>query len=426
METDIEQTTTAGGETPPPSTTPSLWRNRDYLILWGGQNLSTLGNAVSGITLPLLILYLTRSPAQAGLAGFFATLPFVLLSLPAGALVDRWDRKKVMIRCDLGRAIALGSIPLAYALGHLSIVQLYLAVTIEGILFTFFNIAEVACLPRVVSKAQLPAATSQNQAGQVASFLAGPPLGGFLFQVVGKTVPYLVDSISYLVSVTSLLLIKVEFQAERVASDRDLRGEIKEGVAWLWRQPLIRFMAFLTGGLNFVSSGSLLLLIVIAKNQGASPTVIGLMFAIGSVGGILGALLGPTIQRRFTFGQAIIGLVWLQTILFPLFALAPNAVLLGVVEAGIFLAGPAYNVVQFSYRLALIPDELQGRVNSSFRLLAFGFQPVGFALTGVSLQFFGATTTVLLFAGFQLLLAVITLANAHVRRAPPLEQAQVA
>ncbi|MDQ2744406.1 MAG: hypothetical protein M3Z66_19240, partial [Chloroflexota bacterium] len=154
--------------------------------------------------------------------------------------------------------------------------------------------------------------------------------------------------------------------------------------------------------------------------------VIGLMFAIGSVGGIIGSLLGSWIQRRFTFGQAIIGSVWLQVFLFPLFAVAPNAVLLGVIEAGIFLAGPAYNVVQFSYRLALIPDELQGRVNSTFRLLAFGFQPLGFALTGVFLQLFGATTTVLIFAGVQMLLAVITLANRHVRNAVPLNQARVA
>jgi MFS family permease len=160
------------------------------LILWSGQTVSTAGSSISGITLPLLILFLTASPAQAGIAGFLAGLPYVLLSLPAGAYVDRWNRKRVMILCDMGRALALGSIPVMFAFHRLTIEQIYVAVVIEGTLFTFFNIAEVAALPRVVAKTQLPEATSLNQVGQVVSGLVGAPIGGFLFQTAGKTVPY--------------------------------------------------------------------------------------------------------------------------------------------------------------------------------------------------------------------------------------------
>lgn len=396
---------------------PSLWRNRDYMILWSGQTVSSLGSSVSNLALPLLILALTNSPAQAGFAGFLATLPYVIFSLPAGALVDRWDRRRVMILCDLGRFVVYGSIPLAYGLGHLSLLLIYVAVTVHGVLFTFFNLAEVAALPRVVPKQQLPTATSQNQASDIASFLVGPPLGGFLFQVVGKTVPFLADSLSYLGSVISLLFIRTRFQQGRTAARRSLRVEIGEGMRWLWNEPLIRFIAFLTGGTNFVFSGTFLLVILIAKHQGASPTVIGAMYTIGAAGGIVGSVIAPYFQRRFSFAQVIIATVWFQALLFPLLAVAPNPVVIGLIGAGLFMAGPIYNAVQLSYRLSIIPDELQGRVNSVFRLLAFGFQPLGAGLVGLFAQWFGLTRSVLIFAACLVLLAVATALNPHVRHA---------
>jgi MFS family permease len=113
---------------------PSLWRNRDYLLLWSGQTISGVGSQVSGIAFPLLVLLLTHSPAQAGFLGALRSVPYLLLSLPFGALIDRWDRKRVMILCDAGRALALGSIPLAYAFWQVTLVQLYLAALIEGTL----------------------------------------------------------------------------------------------------------------------------------------------------------------------------------------------------------------------------------------------------------------------------------------------------
>ena len=138
---------------------------------------SNVGTQVSQLAFPLLILALTGSAAQAGFAGALRALPYVIFSLPAGALIDRWDRKRTMILCDTGRAISLASIPVAYALGDLTMVQLYLVSAIEGTLYVFFNIAEAACLPRVVPKEQLPAATAQNMATDGITTLIGPPLG---------------------------------------------------------------------------------------------------------------------------------------------------------------------------------------------------------------------------------------------------------
>jgi MFS family permease len=397
---------------------PSLWRNRDYMLLWSGQTVSSVGTGVSRLAFPLLVLDLTRSAAQAGVVGALEALPYVFLSLPAGALIDRWDRKRVMIFCDVGRAIGMGSVPLALALGHLTIVQLYLVSLVEGTLFVFFNLAEVACLPRVVATEQLAAATAQNQATEGVSALVSPQLGGALYSVL-PGLPFLADAVSYAVSIISLRFIRTEFQGDRTQQRRRLHVEILEGLRWLWRQPLIRYIAFLTGGWNFATAGSTLFIIVLARQQGASDLVIGTIFAIGGVGAIVGSLLGSPIQRRFRFGPVIIATVWLSALVYPLYVVAPNPIWLGVVSAVLFVVGPIYNVVQFSYRLSLIPDELQGRVNSVFRLLAFGFQPLGLALTGVLIQTIHVVPTVLLFSACMLLLAVSTTLNRHVRHARP-------
>src|SRR5579859_5674471 len=183
-----------------PQRLPPLWLNRDYMLLWSGQLISSIGTQVSQLAFPLLILAITGSPAQAGIVGALRGLPFVVLCLPAGALVDRWDRKKVMLFCDSGRAIALASIPVALWLGRLSFWQLSLVALVEGTLMTFFSIAEMACLPHVVRKEQLPAATAQNQAIESTSWTLGPFLGGFLYGL-GRLVPFLVDAISYVCSV---------------------------------------------------------------------------------------------------------------------------------------------------------------------------------------------------------------------------------
>ncbi len=407
---------------PPPAAPrrlPPLWRNRNYMFLWGGQVVSTLGSSISGIVFPLLILSLTNSAAAAGIAGAFATVPYVLFSLPAGALVDRWNRKRVMVICDTGRALSLASVPIALFFGVLTIWQLYANAFIEGTLFVFFNLAEVAALPRVVAKQQLPAATAQNESSFATAALIGPSLGGFLYQAVGRALPFVLDAVSYAISVVSLLTIRIPFQQERAAgAPRNLRGEIMEGLGWLWNQGLIRYMAFLTGALNFVGAAMGLIIIVLARNMGEGEAAIGLIFSIGAIGAIIGSILGGPISQRYSFRQVITGTVWLQVILFPLFALAPNIFLLGAIAAVISINTPVYNVKQFSYRVALIPDALQGRVNSAFRLLAFGFQPLGSAVAGFLLQETSTTTAVLFFAAWQLIWGVLTLLNGHVRHAP--------
>ncbi len=409
-----------------PAAAPPLWRNRDYMLLWSGQVVSTLGTTASTVVYPLLILALTGSPQAAGIAGALRALPYLVLSLPVGALIDRWDRKRVMILCNVGRGLATLSIPVAMAFDALTLWQIYAATLVEGSLFVFFNIAEVAALPRVVPALQLPQAAAQNEAGFGAANIVGPSLGTFLYQVFGRGVPFLADGVAYAVSVLTLVRIKAPFRSDRPVVRRHLAHEVAEGLRWLWANPLIRYMAFVTGGLNLVNAGTPLIIIVLAKQMGAGDAQVGVIFSIAGIGGIVGSLIGGQIQRRFRFGAVIAATIWVDALLFPLYAIVPSYLLLGVVAGLMFLLSPIYNVVQFSYRLSLIPDELQGRVNSTFRLLAFGFMPVGAALSGVLIERMGAVGAVMLFSAWVLMLAIFTSTNRHVRHAAPIARSAAA
>ncbi len=407
------QPETAARRMPPSG---SLRRNTNFLLLFGGQLVSAIGSQVSQLAFPLLILAVTGSPAQAGFLGAMRGLAYVLFGLPAGAYVDRWDRKKVMILSDTGRALALGSIPVALALGRLTLVQLYVVTFIEGMLFIFFGLAETSCLARIVRKEQLPAAVSLNEATYSVSSLLGPSVGGALYGF-GRAFPFVADAVSYALSALSVFFIKMEFQEERTEAQRHIREEIKEGMRWLWHQPTIRFLCWVNGGVNLLYGGWTLLLISLAQRHGASSFAIGLMFATGGVGTLVGTAFAAPVQHRFTVGKIMVWIAWLFVITWVPYAWAPNILWIGIVNALGFLFVPIYATTHFSYRLVLIPDALQGRVNSVFRLVTFGAGMLGFALTGVLLQRFGPVITVYIGAVPAALLAILTTINPQVRHA---------
>jgi hypothetical protein len=401
-----------------PARPTSLWRNRDFLLLWGGQTLSSTGTEASKLAFPLLILALTGSPVQAGIASALETAPGLLLTLPAGALVDRVDRKRLMIACDVVRMLAFAGVPVALALGRLSIAHLYMLALVDGICAVFFRLANIVSLTRVVAKEQLPEAVARREATEGLVTLLGPSLGGALFGV-WRALPFVADAVSYTASLASLLLIRTPFQGERVAARGRIVDEIRDGVVWLWRHRLLRFMALVYGGFGLFLTGGPLCVLVLAQHRGASPLVIGAIFALGGIGGIGGAVIAPWIQRRVRFGRLIPLLQWGYALLTPLYVLMPHPLLMGAVEALILANDQVYDVVWPSYRMALIPDELQGRVTAAFRLAPAATQPVGLVLTGLLIQHIGAANTMLLWGGCLALLALVVTLNSHVRHAPP-------
>jgi MFS family permease len=393
-----------------------LWHNRDYLLLWAGQAISTTGSSASELALPLLILSLTRSPIQAGLVGALRIFAMLLTSLPAGALVDRWNRKYTMMVCDTGRALALASIPLALAFGHLTAVQLYLVAMVEGTLATFFDLAQAASIPRVVRKEQLPAAVAQQEVTGGVVTLLGPSLGGVLYGLA-RPLPFLADAISYIASVCSLVFVRAPLQETRSRYTGKLHMEIAAGMTWLWRHPVFRSIALLMGGLVFIDDGMRLIIIVLAQHQGASSVTIGLIFGLGGIGGIVGALLGAQAEQRLSFGKIIIGAFWAFALIWPLFALAPSPLVIGIILACFWLVDEIYDVVQISYRRAQVPDALQGRVNSAYRLVIYSLIALGNVLTGYLLQAVGPLWTIALFAVFLVLLALGATLNVPVWKA---------
>jgi MFS family permease len=256
-----------------------LRRNRDFMVLWSSQVVSTVGTCVTSIAFPLLVLAMTHSPAKAGIVGFAQTLPFLLLYLPAGAFIDRWDRKRTMLGCDAGRAVALGSIAITAALGWLSVAQVIVVALVEGSLFVLFDLAEGAALPQLVTEEQVPAAVAQNQAKAQGADVVGQPLGGVLFSTA-RLLPFLVDAVSYVISFAALLFIRRPFQQPRARQPTPLKTEIGEGLLQVWREPFLRAAVGGIGGINLVFNALTLVLIVRAKELGASPALIGAMFAL--------------------------------------------------------------------------------------------------------------------------------------------------
>jgi MFS family permease len=394
-----------------------LWRNRDFMLLWSGQVVSTLGTRISALAYPLLVLAITGSPAQAGLVGFAQALPFLIWFLPAGALVDRWSRKRIMLVADAGRGIALGTVAIAVAADRITVAHLLAVAFVEGTLYVFFQLAEGAALPHVVPRAQLGTAVAQNQARDQGAELAGQPLGGFLFGL-GHVVPFVVDTVTYLVSFVALTPIRRDLEEQRTPERHNLVAEMSEGVRWLARQRLLRTLVALVALSNFGFNALPLVLIVRAQDFGASPAAIGLMLGAMGIGALAGALAAPLIQRRVPAPAVLLGALWLWAAQVCVLVVAPNVVVIGAALAVGALAGPPFNVVVATYRYALTPDRLQGRATSVARMIAWGTIPLAALAGGVSVERFGAVVTIAALAVLMLVVAVLATASATVRRAP--------
>lgn len=385
---------------------------------------SSLGSGVTRIVYPLLILALTNSPARAGFVSALTLLPYLFFSLPAGALIDRWNRKRVMIFCDLCRALAIASLPVAMFFDWLSVTQIYLTAFIEGTLFLFFSLAEVAALPRVVAKTQIASALAQNEAGYTITHITAPSIGTWLYHV-SSAFPFLFHASSHLASACSLYFLRSNLQSAPHKKQR-LWVEVREGITWLWQHRLLRFMAFLTGGLSFANGSTQLLLIVLAKKFGASEAEIGLMFSISAMGGIFGAAIGSRARRHFQFSQIIIATSALIALLFPFYGLAPNIFVLTCISFFASVVGPIYNIVQFSHRVELIPDKLQGRGNAAYRMIAMGAFPLGSALVGILIEHFGTGVAIICFTAWQLAFAFSAVLNQQLKHSNRAAQPQAA
>lgn len=405
---------------PTPDVQP-LRRNRDFLLLWVGAAASNLGSNASAVAYPLLVLALTGSAVDAGLTGFVSMLPQLLFPLPAGALVDRLNRKTLMIWCDVLRSLVLGSIVVALMVGRLGLPQILAVGFVEGTLTVFYRLAASAAVPNVVHATQLTDAFARNEARARGAQMLGQPLGGILFGL-SRAVPFLFDALTYLVSLVTLTLIRKDFQSERSATRGRMRQEFVEGAIWLWRQPFLRVTAFLIAGSNLLFQALFLAIIVIAHDNGASAAAVGVMLGIAAVGGTVGSLVAPWFQRRLSMKVIVIGTNWAWAILVPAELLTANPYLMGAFYALMSFIGPIWNVTVSAYQLAITPDRIRGRVLGAASMITFGALPLGSLIGGVLLGRVGAGWTVAVLACWMVFLAAVAALSPAVRRTPAVDR----
>jgi MFS family permease len=398
-------------------TTGALWRNRDFLLLWAGQAISSIGTQISSFALPLLVLALTNSPAQAGLLTALQRAPYLLFSLPVGVLIDRWNRKRVMLLANALRCAVYALVPMAFLVDHLTLPLLAVVAVLSGAAYVFFDLADNSSMPRLVTPAQLPNAASLMEGTLSAADLLGPGIGGFIVGlartvVSGAALAYLADSISYLASVLGLLWIRAPFQASRAGQAKvSLRAEMMAGLRFLLAHPRLRVLALLTMGINLLTNATTLAVIVLARSTlQLNALTLGLIFAGGGLGGVLGAILMPWLGARATIGWRLLGCALLWAASAALLALAQSPLLLVAGWAILTMMNPIYFATSYAYRVSLVDDAMQGRVNSVYRLMAQVGLALGPGLGGVLLVISSARTELWLIAiGFGLCVALIGL-----------------
>ena len=384
----------------------SLLKNRNFMLLWSGQLISSMGTTITSIALPLIVLALTGSTFQAGSIAAIRGAVYVVWAIPAGALIDRWNRKIVMVIANLGSGLAIGSMYVALLLEHVTIPQLYLVGVIEGSFFVFASLARFTAFPRVVTKEQFPAAVAQTSIADNVAVLIGPPLGGLLFQIVGAAFAFLADSLSYFVNALSIFFINVPLQLERTTLKKGFHKDVLEGALFLWRQPMLRFLNLLSAGRTMIEAGLYLLIIVVAKEHNTSPFIIGSIFSIAAVGGIIGASLASPIYKRFSIGTLLRTASMLNFLVFTLYIVASNDLSLAFITAALFAIFPIFDIMNATYTVSVVPDAIRGRITSLTRMVRLGANSLGYFVTGTLIHVVGSPGTIIIFSCLLLVLAL--------------------
>ncbi|MDG4800246.1 MFS transporter [Micromonospora sp. WMMD980] len=390
----------------------SLWRNRDFNLLWISQCFSDLGAAMSNLAMPLLVLFLTGSAAQAGLVGSAGLVTTLACRLPAGVVADRFSRRTLLVACDVVRLVAYLGLSAAVFAGAANL-PMVLAVTVVGAAANaVFGTAEHAAVRNLVPPGQLATAVARNEARSYGTQLAGPPLGGLLYGL-GRSLPFVGNAVSYLLSLLAVLLIRRPMEESRAERTRQSGGAAAaEGVRFVLANPFLRALLVIAAPLNMAFTGMIFAIIVSLQRTGTPSVLVGLASTIFGLGGFLGALAAPAVQRWLRLPTLVVVLCWATTGLMATSALVSSSLLAAVpLAAAVFLA-PTANAVLFGYQAAVTPDRLQGRVVSVIYLAATSAAALAPGLAGLLLARFPAAVTMLVFAGLVAVSAVTaTLSN---------------
>ncbi len=369
----------------------SVRRNRGFLWLWGGQGISAFGDQFTSLAIPVLAVTLLHAVAwQMGVLNAASTAAFLIVGLPAGAWLDRWIKRRVMIAADVVRAIALAAIPILWFADVLQMWQLIVVAAIIGIASVFFDVGYQSFIPILVKPAQVGQANSTLEATAQVSQIGGPAIAGALLTVLSAPALIIIDAASYVVSFVSLARIRDKEVPADPKDRQPLHKEIAEGVRFVAGQRLIRSVAATTATSNFFFTlGFTLFPIFALRVLDIGALGLGITLSAGAVGGLLGATLTPRVARVLGGGPAIVVSAFLCGITY---VVVPTSALFHGVEAVPLLAAGefvfsfcnlVYNITQVTMRQNICPPRLLGRMNASIRCLVWGVMPIAALVAGV-------------------------------------------
>lgn len=393
-----------------------LSRNRDFTVLWIGDTVSELGSALSTFAFPLIAYALSGSALTAALVeaaylgGLCATL------LPAGVLADRVDRRRIMLAASATGCAAYTSLAVAGAAGSLTLAHLVAVALVAGVAAGAFNPAQLSAIRSVVATDDLPTALSQNQARQHVASLLGGPLGGALYAVT-RWLPFAVDAISYAVACATVSLVRTDLSAPRRTRE-PLRRQLAEGFGFIWRHPFFRTLTLWSSLTNLVVNAVFFVVLLRMVQDGVPAAQIGLVATAAGLGGILGAALAPSLIHRMPTGRLTVIIGW--TCCLPLVPLTVSSSVWTACASTFFLLllNPVGSAGISSYRMALTPAHLQGRVGSTSQFASMSVMPFAPLLGGYLLEHQGGTTAITALVVAAALLAVLLTSSRSIRSVP--------
>ena len=375
--------------------------------LWGGTAASNLADGVIIAAAPLLAAAMTRDPLLVSGLVVAQQVPWFVFTLFAGVIVDRVDRRVLLVWANGARAISLGLLTLTLATGSSHLLVLYAVMFALGMAETIVDNAALAVLPRLLDRDRLEWANGRIFATQsVLDELVGPPLGGALF-AISATLAFCTGSVAFALAAALLALLPRTLRPDTTGVP-DLWGSIGEGVRWFWANRLIRTVAVMAGVVNLFSAATLGVLVLLATGElGLGSGGYGLLLTGGAIGGITAGLIADTLVRRLGSGVVIFLSNLLPAVGYLVLALSSSAPLAGTALAVSSFAATVGNVVVITLRQAAIPDHLLGRVTSAYRLIALGALPLGGLLGGLLASIFGLRAPFYLGAACLAVMAVV-------------------
>lgn len=403
---------------------PPLNSYRDFRLLWTGSAMSVMAERCSGMAFTLLVLWHTGSKSSAGLVGFASLLPALLVQLPAGVLVDRLNRRSVMLWTLIIRMLAVATVAVSLLEDRLYVWHIVAVAFIQSSMTVFYQLSERAMVRGVVPSRQMGAAMAMNEARSRGVNFIGNPVSGALFGL-SAWIPFSSSVGLYLLSLITLVRLRSEKEppSRKNKKQPKMRAQIAIGLAWVWKRAYFRTALVVIAGSNLVFQGLILSVAVVVREDGGAAGTIGLIMASGGAGGLLGAFTGGWLNSRIPMRKVMILAHISWALVMPATIFFRQPVALGALFFITSHIGAAVTVAGMSYQVRITPNNMQGRVGSVVMLIVSGASSLGALGTGFLLEAVGSRQTLAIVSGVMALLAVVAVV-VFTRRGAALEDQQ--